>query len=189
VVVVTVSMPESLHDVLGERQTHLELVIVGVFGGGVTAVLLATQRHLFVDVPAWRAAVAALLIADVAAGCAANLTRGTSGYYSVPPRKRLAFIAVHVHLLVIAVLLGGPLGDITLVWAYTILTALLVNRMQRSPLQTLVGGVALSLGVLIVVALTRDLGPLMGSVAALFLMKVTFAFAVDHYRDAIEEAR
>ena len=189
VVAVTVRMPGLLHDVLGEYQTRLELAIVGIFGGGVTAVLLTTHRQVLVDVPMWRTAIAALLIADVAAGSAANLTRGTSRYYAVRPRNRLTFIAVHVHLLAIALLVGSPLGYAALVWAYTILTALVVNRLQRSELQTLVGGVALALGALIVVALTPRLGPMVAAVAALFVMKVTFAFAVDHYRDAQEEVR
>ena len=182
-------MPGSLYDVFGEHQTRRELVIVAAFGIGVTAVLLTAGRQALSEVAVWRAVLAALLILDVVAGSVANLTRGTSRYYALRSRKRLVFIAVHVHLLAIAWLLAGPLGPAALVWAYSILSALLVNRLQRSPLQAMVGGVALALGVLVVIALTPDLGLLMASVAALFMVKVTYAFAVDHYRDAGQEVR
>jgi hypothetical protein len=184
VVGVTVRIPESLHDVLGEQQTRPELAMVAAFGMAVTGWILVAGRDLLVEVPLWRAALAGLLILDVAAGSAANLTRGTNRYYALRPRHRLVFIAVHVHLLAIAWLLEAPLAPAAVVWASTMVAALVVNRLSGSSLQTFVGGVGLAVGIVLVVMLTPSMGPPLAAVAALFLMKVAFAFAVDHYQDS-----
>lgn len=180
----TVRIPAPLHEVLGEHQTRMELAVVATFGAAVTVLILLTHRDLLAGVATWRTLLAGALILDVAAGTAANLTHGTSRYYARRPRQRLVFIAVHVHLLAIAWLLGAPLGPAVAVWAYTILAALAVNRLCGSTRQTFVGGVGLALGLVFVVMLTPSLGPLLAAVAALFLIKVAFAFAVDHYRDS-----
>lgn len=178
----TVRIPESLHEVLGEHQTRTELAVVAAFGMAVTAWVLVSGRDLLVEVPVWRATLAGLLILDVAAGSAANLTHGTNRYYAHRPRHRLVFIAVHVHLLAIAWLLGAPLAPAVAVWAYTILVALVVCRLCGSSGQTFVGGVGLAVGIVLVVMATPALGPPLAVVAVLFVFKVAFAFAVDHYR-------
>ena len=180
----TVRIPEALHEVLGEHQSRLELAMVATFGMAVTAWIVVAGRDLLAEVPVWRAALAGLLILDVAAGSVANLTHGTNRYYALRPRHRLVFIAVHVHLLAIAWLLGAALAPAVAVWAYTIPAALMVNRLSGSPRQTFAGGVGVAVGIVIVVMLTPSLGPPMAAVAALFLMKVAFAFAVDHYQDS-----
>jgi hypothetical protein len=180
----TVRIPESLHEVLGERQSRLEVAVVAGFGMAVTGWILVTGRDLLIGVPAWRAVLAGLLILDVAAGSAANLTHGTNRYYARRARHRLVFIAVHVHLLAIAWLLAAPLAPATIVWASTIVAALVVNQLSGSSLQTFVGGVGLALGIVLIVMLTPSMGPPLAAVAALFLMKVAFAFAVDHYQDS-----
>ena len=113
----TVRIPEPLHEVLGERQTPPELAIVAAFGVAVTAWILLAGRDLLAGVSIWRTVLVALLILDVAAGAAANLTRDTSRFYAIRPRHRLVFIAVHVHLLAIAWLLGAPLAPAGTVWA------------------------------------------------------------------------
>ncbi len=58
-----------------------------------------------------------------------------------------------------------------------------VNRLNGSSSQTLVGGVGLAGDIVLVVMLTPLLGPPLAAVAALFVFKVGFAFAVDHYND------
>jgi hypothetical protein len=184
VVAVTVRIPESLHEVLGERQSQLEVAVVAVFGLAVSAWILMAGRDLLIGVPVWRAVLAGLLILDVAAGAAANVTRGTNRYYARRPRHRLVFIAVHVHLLAIAWLLEAPLGPAAVVWAFTIVAALVVNQLSGSRLQTFVGGIGLALGIVLVVMMTPSMGSTLAAVAALFLMKVAFAFAVDHYQDS-----
>lgn len=181
----TVRIPEPLHEVLGERQSRLELTIVATFGVAVTAWILVAGRELLTGVPVWRAVLAGLLILDVAAGAAANLTRGTSRFYAIRPRHRLVFIAVHIHLPAIAWLLEAPLAPAAVVWASTILMALVLNRLSGSPHQMFVGGVGLAFGIVLVVMLTPSLGAPLAAMAVLFFMKVAFAFAVDHYQDGV----
>ncbi len=180
----TVRIPEPLHEVLGERQSRTELVVVAAFGLTATAWILLAGRDLLSGVPLRRAVLASLLILDVAAGSVANLTRGTSRFYAIRPRQRLVFIAVHLHLPAIAWLLEVRLAAPAIVWGFTILAALVVNQLSGSPHQRLVGGVGLAAGIVLVVMLTPSLGPPLAAVSALFFVKVAFAFAVDHYDDS-----
>lgn len=174
-------MHRHLHDVFGEAQRRGQLIAILAFGIAAPVILAATTPDLIGSVPLWRSVLALLLVLDIAAGCVANFTRGTSDFYAERPRNRWVFIAVHVHIVAVAALLGTDLTASVLVWGYTIAGAILVNLLAGRPSQTFAGGLLLAIG-LSGIALWPGLSPFMTAVCALFMLKVLFSFAVDHYR-------
>lgn len=99
-------IPPVLHDIFGESQTIAEMLAILLFGGGVATALVWAYPEMTQGLPLWRSVIAYLLIFDIGAGCIANFTRSTSNYYAARPKGRLLFISVHVHLPLVAWLLG-----------------------------------------------------------------------------------
>ncbi|MBE2254106.1 MAG: GNAT family N-acetyltransferase [Myxococcus sp.] len=174
--------PPALHDVLGEAPSAREVSAVLLFGLGAAAWVMFALSATTASLPWWRVAVAALLVADIAAGCVANFTRSTNNFYATRPSKRWAFIAVHLHVLGVAWALGAAMSLALAVWAYTMVVASVVNRLRPGPTQTFVGGLGLA-GAVTWLPQSGAPPPLV-VVYLLFVMKVAFSFAVDHYRDA-----
>jgi hypothetical protein len=170
-----------LHDVFGEAQRPGQLIAILGFGIAVPAILVVTSPELIGSVAPWRVVLALLLVLDIAAGCVANFTRGTSDFYAGRPRNRWLFIAVHVHVIAVAALLNLDLSASIIIWGYTIAGATLVNLLAGKPSQTFAGGLLLAIG-FTGTALWPGLSPFMSVVCALFILKVIFSFAVDHYR-------
>lgn len=169
----------AFHDVLGERQPAWSLAAILGFGAGATACLLALGHETFAAAGPWRATLAALLTADITAGCVANATSSTNDYYAARPRHRWTFIAVHVHLPVVALLLGVEAGAALAVWAYTIAAASVVNVLAGRPAQRLVGMLLTAVAIVVLPFVLAD-DPVILALSLLFVTKVVYAFAVDH---------
>jgi hypothetical protein len=172
-------IPSALHEVLGERQSRLALALIAA----AAAVPVLAVAPALADVPVWRAVLAALLVADIGAGAIANLTRGTTDFYAARPRLRWVFIAVHVHLPLVALLLDLALTPALIAWAATIVAATVVNLLVRHPEQRVVAGLLLAV-ILCGLPLLPDQSPTLLVVSALFATKVAYAFAVDHRAEA-----
>lgn len=179
----TLQIPSFLHDVFGERQSIGAIVAILLFGGLLTAALCLIFPELTVRLPLWRSALALLLIFDIFSGCIANFTASTSNFYAARRINRIVFIAIHVHIVLVALLLDTNLMHSLVVWAYTIAGASIVNAMIGKPTQRFVAGLLLSAG-LGCVPLLPDMQPYMLTVSLLFMLKVLFSFAVDHYGQA-----
>ncbi len=177
----TIRMPPFLHDVFGESQTLFELLAIILFGAGSTTFLFLAYPQMTASLPFWKILIAFLLILDITAGSVANFTRSTSNYYAGKNnRSRVVFILIHVHILLLAWLLGfGWLGAIV-VWGYTIAGALVVNALTGNTLQKFTAGLLLVLGIAIIVT-GLEMPAYFLMVSLLFLVKVLYAFAVDHY--------
>lgn len=173
-----ISMPSWLHEALGKEQSAFSLVAIFGFGVLATLAVVMADASLRTLVP-WRLLLAALLIFDIAAGCVANFTPGTNHYYAQRPRGRWLFIAVHIHLPAVAVLAGWPMVPTLAIWAWTIAAAALVNAMRGHRLQAMVAGLSIASG-LAVVPIIAATSPGLLIVGPLFLLKVAYAFAVDH---------
>jgi len=176
----TIRMPSYLHDVFGESQTIGEILAIMFFGVGFAALLFFVFPEMTHNLPLWRSAIAYLLIADIFAGCIANFTRSTNNYYAARDKHRLVFIAIHAHILIVAWLLGIGFSNAVIVWGYTIAGAFVVNMLKGNQFQLFVAGVLLVLGISIIV-LGVETPKYFLVISLLFMVKVLFAFAVDHY--------
>ena len=172
-----IPIPPALHDVLGTRQSVPALAAIAVAVGAVLVVFFSLQGP-HTDVPIWRRMLALVFLLDIAAGAVANLTAGTNDHYAQSARRRWLFIAVHIHLPLFAVLLGLPLAPYVGVWAYVIAAAAGLNLAVRHPDQRVVAGAVMVIGLMALPLLGLD--PLGGVAAALFIVKVCYAFAVNH---------
>lgn len=175
-------IPTPLHDVFGARQRPLAIVLITLAAVGVPFALALAQPHVLSAVAPWRVALAALLVADIAAGAVANLTAGTNDHYAARPASRWVFIAVHLHLPAVALLLDLPLVPTLIVWAATIAGAVIVNLLRAHPEQRVIAG-AFFVAIATAAVLLTDARALT-VVGILFAFKVVYAFAVDHTRTA-----
>ncbi|HAE21724.1 MAG TPA: hypothetical protein DCG47_05295, partial [Spirochaetaceae bacterium] len=105
----TISIPSALHEVFGEEQTLGSLVGVLLAGSVGATAFYVLGADTLITAGILRTSLALLLAFDIAAGCAANFTRGTSDFYARRAAKRRIFIAVHLHLPALALLAGLPL--------------------------------------------------------------------------------
>ncbi len=179
----TVRIPPFLHDVFGESQTIGELLAVVLFGVGLATLLFVAFPEMTLRLSLWRSVLAYMLVLDIFAGCAANFTRSTSNHYAARSKGRLVFIAVHIHLLLVAWLLEIAYWHAVVVWGYTIAGALVVNALKGNRFQLFVAGMLLTAGIAIAV-LGMDVPKYFLVISLLFMVKVLFSFAVDHYGQA-----
>ncbi|MDZ3832793.1 MAG: hypothetical protein U0S50_13415 [Sphingopyxis sp.] len=168
-----------MQDIFGEEQSAFELIAILLFGLGVSAAMVVHFGVALGAPASWRGLIALALIFDIGAGCIANFTRSTNDFYAERPRNRRVFIVVHVHILLVALLLGRDFGAAVAIWGYTIVAALIVNGLQRHRIQRFVGGLLLATGV-VWISLWPALSSVMLVTGLLFLLKVAFSFAVNH---------
>ncbi|MCH8531348.1 MAG: hypothetical protein LAT65_10895 [Saccharospirillum sp.] len=172
-------IPASLKEVLGARQSAGALLCIAL----LTVLAAIIWNHSMGpdsgSVGMWRLVLAWLLMLDIAAGAVANFTPGTNAFYAERPVWRWGFIAIHVHLPVVGWLLGLPLAPLLWVWGYTIMAACLVNLCHGRRWQPVLAGSLLCAGALGTALLS--LSPWLLSLALLFMIKVLYAFAVNHY--------
>lgn len=176
-------VPSFLHDVFGEKQSVGSIFTILLFGGVLTAALYYRFPELTDHVPVWRSALALLLIFDVFAGCIANFTAPTSNFYAARKINRIVFIVIHVHIVLVSLLLNVDIWYSLGIWAYTIIGAFIVNALIGKHSQLFVAGLLLSVG-LGCMPMLPGITPYMLIIGVLFLMKVLFSFAVDHYGKA-----
>jgi hypothetical protein len=179
----TFRVPKFLHDVLGEEQGVLEIILILAVSVVLGMILLFTAFDIFTRVSLWRSILAIVLSIDIYAGCIANFTRGTNNYYATRTKNRILFIAIHVHLLLIMSLLAEPIFPYFIIWAYTISGAFVVNGLKKTKYQKFIGGALLTIG-LSAMSLLPGISPWGITISAPFMIKVLYSFAVDHYADS-----
>ena len=173
----TLRIPALLHDVFGERQSPASLALILL---SMPLAVLAVWPALSA-LELWRALLAALLVADIAAGAVANVTRGTNDHYAASARRRTIFLAVHVHLPVVALLMRLPLIPALVAWALTIIAGTIIVLPPLSAVQRPASATAV-IAILSITTLFSDTTTALLFVTALFAIKVVLSFAVDHSR-------
>ncbi|MEQ7052886.1 hypothetical protein ABN764_19780 [Paenibacillaceae sp. P-4] len=179
-----IRIPSFLHDVFGEKQFLGSILAILLFGGLLTAALYGLFPELTDNLPLWRSALAFLLIFDIFSGCIANFSASTSNFYAARKTNRIVFIAIHFHIILVALLLNTDIWYSIAVWAYTITGAFIVNALIGKPSQPFVAGLFLASG-LGIIPLLPNIQPYMLTICLLFMLKVLFSFAVDHYRTTL----
>lgn len=178
-----IRIPSFLHDVFGEKQPLGFLLAILLFGGLLTVALYLLFPELTSDLPVWRSGLALLLIFDIFSGCIANFSPATSNFYAARAMNRIVFIAIHFHIIVVALLLHSNIGYSIAVWAYTIGGAFVINALIGRQSQRFVAGLLLCVG-LGCLPLLPEIKPYMLITCLLFILKVLYSFAVDHYDQA-----
>jgi len=168
--------PEFLFEVLGEKQSVLEVTCTIIFALLGSAVIYSVAD---ISLGTWQSVVAFILIADVLAGCIANFSFGTNEFYSTRPKNRIVFISIHIHLLAIAWLLSEPMVTALIVWGFTIASAFLVNALKGKSFQGFIAANLMCYGILLIIYLSLPTWFLM--VSLFFMIKVLFSFSVDHF--------
>ncbi|CQR53272.1 hypothetical protein [Paenibacillus riograndensis] len=182
-----IRIPSFLHDVFGEKQSIAAIAAILLFGALLTTALYLVFPEMTGNLPVWRSVLALVLLFDIFSGCIANFTASTSNFYAARKTNRIVFIAIHVHIVLVAILLNTNIGYSIAVWAYTIAGAFIVNAVMGRPSQVFVAGLLLSLG-MGGLPMLPDIQPYMLTACLLFMLKVLFSFSVDHYRKAISNA-
>ncbi|WP_350350727.1 hypothetical protein ABS642_15010 [Microbacterium sp. A8/3-1] len=178
----SIPMPKVFHEILGRAQTPADLMVIAAAAIGLGVAIGIAGGETLAAVPLWRAVLAGLLIVDIAAGCVANFTPGTDQHYATRPISRWVFIAVHWHLVAIGALLGVAVVPLLLVTVYVLLSAAVVNLLHGSRSQVGIGGALMAIGIVGVVIWMPASAPLfLVATAALFVVKVVFAFGVAHH--------
>jgi hypothetical protein len=176
-----IHIPPFLNEIFGENQTAFEIVIILIFGTGLTTSLFIKFPEMTQSVVWWRSCLAFVLTLDVIAGCVVNFTHGTNTYYSAASyQKRVLFILIHIHLLAIAWLLEINLLTVVIAWGYSIACALMVNSLLGNSLQKFIAAVLLVGGVFFAV-ITETVPAYFLIIIVLFMLKIQYAFPVDHY--------
>lgn len=178
-----IRIPSFLHDVFGEKQSMASIFSILLFGGALTAALCFLYPELTDSLPAWRSALALLLMFDIFSGCVANFTASTSNFYAARKTNRIVFISIHFHIVLVALLLDTDIWYSIWVWAYTIAGAFIVNALSGKHSQRFIAGLLLSIG-FGWVPMLPNIQPYMLITCLLFMLKVLFSFAVDHYAKA-----
>lgn len=177
-------IPSFFHDVLGENPLVHHILLILLFGVGLTLAVILKYPNSYLEIERWRAILAFTLVFDVLAGCISNFTESTNNYYSKSKSKRLIFISIHVHLLVIAFLLNTSIINAVMIWMYTIICSFIINEIE-SKNQVFIGGFFLSTGIGWILMLEME--KYMTIISIMFMMKVLFSFSVNHYAGYKEE--
>lgn len=177
----TVIIPKFFHELFGEKQNIFELLLIivfTIFSAVIVGVVTLSEWQQY----AWyQLVVLVLLYLDIAGGVIANLTYSTNRHYQDRPKVRLVFIAIHVQPLIIAFVLQTGLWVCFALWAYTIVSALIVNALNELSIQRTVGGFMMTIGIIGVTLLGQKIPLIILTILILFIIKVIFSFAVNHY--------
>lgn len=175
----------QLHDVFGEQQSPIELAAIILFGALVPVLIYWQHNSYLSQLPVWKLILAMVFILDISAGCVANFTKSTNNFYAQRAKHRWIFISIHFHVLIVAYALNTDLSNVIYIWAYTMLAAAIVNLLKNTQFQIFFGGLSLTIGLTFSLYLPNT-HPIMAIVQTLFMLKVIFSFAVDHYPAAKE---
>lgn len=184
-----IRVPKLFQEFLGLRTTCFDLLLILLPATLMTALLVWTGSPIFIEMSLWRTLVMVVLIFDILAGVVANLTGATNEHYASLSTKRLFFIAIHVQPLVFSWLMGGYFAECLFTWLYTVVTALLVNGLNRHPAQRPVAGAGLVVGLTILLIIAVNLPSVLTAALVMFMIKVIYSFAVDHTIESQKKVR
>lgn len=180
----TIKMPSFFHEVFGKRPTLLEFLLTLLFALGMSIVVLCFTYSEWRDLALWRVVVLAFLMLDIYGGVIANFSVSTSNHYREHPKARLIFIAIHVQPVLLALVLWNHFIPCLLVWGYTIASAFVVNKCVQHPAQRTIAAVFLAAGIGGLLLAAERIPTFLLITLLLYLLKVVYSFAVDHYAPA-----
>lgn len=176
----TIRVPAAFRELFGRRTTLLEMGVTLAFSAVLSFLLLAATYGEWRAFAIWQAVVVIVLTVDISGGVVANLTDSTNAHYRSNARARLVFIAIHVQPLLLAWIFAPDGPVCCLAWAYTVLSALLVNALAAHPAQRPIAGALAAAGICLLLLLSGDTAKIVLALLSLYMFKVIYSFAVDH---------
>ena len=176
-----IRIPQSMHEVFGEETNLLDLVLTLFFGLAATFASYVSSKTQLEALPLWSLILLLLISADIFSGFLANLTYSTNAYYQKNPQARLIFIAIHVQPLIIAFLAGNYFVICAAIWAYSVISALLVNHLNGHSSQRIVGALLLGGGLTCLTLYSQSIPSWVLFVLSFYMLKLIFSFPIDHF--------
>lgn len=176
-----IKINKFFHEILGETQKPIELIFILLFAILSTTFSFIFYSNFLNELPLLNQGILLLLTLDITGGVIANLTYGTDQYYSKNRKARIVFIAIHIQPLLIFLLAGQTLWIGIILWIYTFLGAMTLERFKNHPSQKVFAGFILFVGLVILFGFQSLLTPFVSFLMLLFLFKVLFSFSVNHY--------
>jgi hypothetical protein len=180
---VKLKIPRSLQEIFGVEQSVVSIIMILLFGAMFTTMVVLRFPDMYEGLPLWRQLLSFILIFDIFCGCIANFTESTNNYYAERGNLRIIFIAVHIHIILLALLLDTNAWFSLWVWLYTIASAFIINALQGQR-QRFVGKVLLAVGIGWIPMLP-NIDYYFLIISLLFMLKVLYAFSVNHYTNKV----
>lgn len=177
----SIQMPKVLHKIFGKESTVIELTLTLVYAILSTILLLTQTYSEWQSLEIFQIVVILIMAFDINGGIIANFTFSTSNQYKGNARDRLIFIAIHVQPLIMAFILGEYYLPCAVTWGYTVISAFIVNKCAKHPAQRTIGAVFMAFGILGLILFFYALPKFLLGILIMYLIKVSFGFAVDHY--------
>lgn len=163
---------------LGEKPSLGDIYVI--FGTALltTGLLIAGYYNELSQLSLWRSILFVLVAFDILGGAVASFSVSTDRYYTQNAKKRWMFFAEHiVHFSLFYVAIGGNTWFWISIFAYTMITAVIVNLIRENKIQELFASAFVTVGCMLFYGFDF-LVPLMSWFPAIFMIKIINGFAV-----------
>ena len=174
-------IPKAFHELFGEEQIKSELIITLVFSVISFLALIVGTQDEWLGLQWYKIALLFLLMLDILGGEVANLSFGTNQYYLKNPSKRWFFLAIHIQPFLLAWILNSNYMVALLVWIYSIGSSTIINLLQEKTYQRIAAGSLFGFGLIAFFLLNFNLPNVISILYTLYMFKLIFSFAVDHW--------
>lgn len=175
-----IKVPKFFHELFGKEQYAFEVTLVTLFTIVSTGVVGYLTRNDWSEYNVFQIIVLLVLFVDIAGGVIANLTMGTDQHYHDHSKGRLIFIAIHIQPIILALVLSSNLLFAIGLWAYTMISVLIVNKLHGHVYQRSIAGTFLTTGLIGLYLLGSGLSQVVFIIYLMYLIKVIYSFAVHH---------
>lgn len=176
-----IRIPKFFHEILGESQRKIELLCIILFGALSTIFAMLFYADYLNTFSPLIHGILLLLTLDITGGVIANLSFGTDQFYSQRKNARMVFIGIHIQPLLIFLFTRQALWIGIILWAYTILGAIVLEKFKNHPSQKVFAGFILFAGFMLLFGFQSSLTPFVTFLMFLFLFKVLYSFSVNHH--------
>jgi hypothetical protein len=170
---------------LGEDPTQGDMLLV--FGTSIlaTALLITAYFDELRSLSLWKSVVFAVVSFDIIGGAVANFTISTDKYYARSNKKRWMFFAEHLfHFMLFYIAIGGTSWFWILIFAYTMVSAAIVNIISEKRVQEIIAPAFVTVGCILFYGFHFVI-PLMSWFPAVLMIKIIIGFAVQRTNPSI----
>lgn len=178
-----IKVPAIFQELFGKTITLLELWLTLIFSLVMTIIILVVTYSEWQSLAIWQALILIVLTIDITGGAMANFSSSTNLFYKESAKARLIFIIIHIQPVLIAWLFGAHYVMCLAVWAYTIVSAFIVNALIAHPCQRIIGAGLTVFGIGLTLLLTMDQPTIILVILIIYMFKVIYGFSVDHEKN------